>query len=83
MDTVIGGVSARKSGLSNGDAKHLMNQGIDTVKNYKGFSKTAKYYFSQTKEMFYKPRIKKSVIELFNNTFFEVSSFYIQEEVGR
>ena len=61
LDAVIGGFSARNSGLNKGNAKNLMREGLNTIKNYRGLKKTAKYYISQTNELFYKKIPKEAV----------------------
>ena len=57
IEALEGGVSSIGNGLSKGDAKHLMTQGINAAKQLKskGFTKTSKYYYSQTKTLFCKP----------------------------
>lgn len=63
QDTVMGAL-LHSEGLSKGEAKHLMKQGVNTIKNFRGLRKTAKYYISQTKKMFYKPLLKDSLVDL-------------------
>jgi len=56
------------NGLSKGVSKHLMTQGKQATKQIakKGLRKSAKYYFSQTATMFYKPLIKDAKADVFN-----------------
>ena len=49
-----------------------MKQGINTVKNYRGFFRTAKYYFSQTYTMFYEPLIEDFEKQIRNNMVWEL-----------
>ena len=77
VSAVMGGISSRKSGLSKGDAKHLMNQGKNTIKNFRGFKKTAKYYFSQTYKKFYKKEITDAFINTFNGIAKNTANHYL------
>ena len=67
-DALLGGLSNIGNGLSKGVSKHLMTQGKQATKQIskKGFRKAAKYYFSQTATLFYKPLIKDAKADVFN-----------------
>ena len=55
-DALIGGVTNAGNGLSKGAAKHMMTQGRQLTKNLgrKSLKKAVKYYYSQTKTIYYK-----------------------------
>ena len=65
-DALIGGFTNMGNGLSKGVSKHLMTQGKQATKQIakKGLRKAAKYYFSQTATMFYKPLIKDAFSDI-------------------
>ena len=56
------------NGLSKGVSKHLMTQGKQATKQIakKGLRKAAKYYFSQTSTLFYKPIIADAASDVYN-----------------
>ncbi len=62
VSAIEGGVSAIGNGQTKGNAKYLLTQGNTATKQLKqkGLVKTAKYYWSQTKNIFYKPLMKKT-----------------------
>ena len=68
VDAVIGGLTNAGNGLSKGDAKHLMTQGVAATKQIsnKGFIKSAKYYFSQTNTLFYRPLVTDAANDIQN-----------------
>ena len=82
FDALIGGVTSINSGLSKGEAKHLMKQGINTVKNFRGFAKTAKYYFSQTYTMFYKPLKDDSIRDGIKEVFITIATYYLEQWIS-
>ena len=57
QDAVMGSITNAGNGLSKGAAKHLTTQAKRARKQIKikGFKKAIKYYYSQTKTIFYKP----------------------------
>lgn len=79
-DSVIGGVLGSSGGLSKGTSKHLMTVGKNTFgKGVKNVLKTGKYYLSQTKNMFYKPLLKKSRKDAAKSATTSTSKFYAEK----
>ena len=83
VEAAIGGVSSRNVGISKGNGKHLWKQGVDSVKNYRGLKKTAKYYFKQTYKMFYKPLLTKAPLEILSGTAVESGGYYAKKTLER
>ena len=71
FSAVVGGLTNAGNGLSRGVSKHLMTQGINATKQIpkKGLKKAAKFYFSQTNTMFYKPLLRDSAGEIIKALF--------------
>ena len=81
FDAVIGGVSAIGAGIGSGNSKHMMRQGVNATKRLfrsgvEGAGKAAKYYFSQTSKMFYKPLLRSILPDITKNVLLNTSVEY-------
>ena len=72
-------IAATAMGLTD---KNLMGYGLKTLKSEKGFMKTAKYYFSQTYNMFYDKALKDGAIGIIKKTAFDTAEEYTKSSFG-
>ena len=78
LSAVVNGALSFNEGITKGNERHLMTQGIKATEQLgkKGLKQSAKYYFSQTKEIFYKPLTRNSRVSFANKTIYETVNCY-------